>query len=302
MSETSSHLSSEIATQPDDWARTAGRVDEFAAALPRPGERVALVGCGTSLYMAQCYAALRESAGHGLTDSFPASEHALRRGYDRVVVISRSGTTTEVVDVLRGLPRPADGGPATTAVTAGAATPVAQLAGRAVVLDEVDEHSVVQTRFATTTLALLRAHLGQDLGPAVEHARAALREPLPEAVRDAEQYSFLGRGWTVGLAHEAALKLRESAQLWTESYPAMEYRHGPISIAAPGRVTWAFGELPDGLAEQVGHTGAHLEHDPSVDPMADLLRVHRLCLAAAARRGLDPDHPRHLTRSVVLDR
>jgi fructoselysine-6-P-deglycase FrlB-like protein len=299
MSETS-HLSAEIATQPEDWARVAGRIGEFADALPRRGERVAVVGCGTSLYMSQCYAALREAAGHGLTDAFPASEHALRRGYDRVVVISRSGTTTEVVDVLRGLLDPAGGGPATTAVTADAATPVAELAGRSVVLDEVDERSVVQTRFATTALALLRAHLGEDLGPVVEHGRAALRAPLPEAVLDAEQISFLGRGWTVGLAHEAALKLRESAQLWTESYPAMEYRHGPISIAAPGRVTWAFGELPDGLGEQVGRTGAHLEHDPAVDPMADLLRVHRLCLAAAARRGLDPDQPRHLTRSIVL--
>src|SRR3712207_7559300 len=46
--------------------------------------------------------------------------------------------------------------------------------------------------------------------------------------------TFLGRGWTIGLANEAALKLRESAQAWTESYPAMEYRHGPISITAPG--------------------------------------------------------------------
>ena len=54
-----------------------------------------------------------------------------------------------------------------------------------------------------------------------------------------EQITVVGRGWTVGLAHEAALKLRESAQFWTESYPAMEYRHGPISIATTGRATWA---------------------------------------------------------------
>ena len=118
-------------------------------------------------------------------------------------------------------------------------------------------------------------------------------------LRAADQVSFLGRGWTVGLANEAALKLRESAQLWTESYPAMEYRHGPISIAAPGRVTWAFGDVPDGLAEQVRATGAHFEHAP-VDPLADLVRVHRLCLVAAADRGLDPDRPRHLSRSIIL--
>jgi fructoselysine-6-P-deglycase FrlB-like protein len=157
----------------------------------------------------------------------------------------------------------------------------------------------VQTRFATSTLALLRAHLGEDLAPVAEQARAALAvEPAP-VLRAAEQVSFLGRGWTIGLANEAALKLRESAQLWTESYPAMEYRHGPISIAAPGRVTWAFGDVPDGLAEQVRATGAHFEHSGG-DPLADLVRVHRLCLVAAAARGLDPDRPRHLSRSIIL--
>ena len=34
--------------------------------------------------------------------------------------------------------------------------------------------------------------------------------------------------------------------------------------------------------------------------MAELVRVHRLCLALATARGLDPDEPRHLTRSIIL--
>lgn len=295
MTETSSHLATEIATQPDDWMRAADAAGSHAAALPRIGERVAVIGCGTSLYMAQCYAALREGAGHGLTDAFPASEHALHRGYDRVLAITRSGTTSEVLDVLGRLPA----GPTSSVITADGSTPVVDLARHAIVLADVDERSVVQTRFATTTLALLRAHLGEDLAPVAEQGRAALAAELPAAVVEAGQVTFLGRGWTVGLAHEAALKLRESAQLWTESYPAMEYRHGPISIAAPGRAVWAFGEVPDGLADQVRATGAHVEHAAG-DPLADLLRVHRLCVVAAAGRGLDPDHPRHLARSIIL--
>ncbi len=36
----------------------------------------------------------------------------------------------------------------------------------------------------------------------------------------------------------------------------MDYRHGPIAIAAPGRVTWQFGEAPEGLSAQVEATGA----------------------------------------------
>ena len=79
----------------------------------------------------------------------------------------------------------------------------------------------------------------------------------------------------------------------------MEYRHGPISIATPGRATWAFGAVPEGLAEDVRSTGAHFEHR-DIDPLADLVRLHRLCLVKAARAGVDPDQPRHLSRSIIL--
>ncbi|EST36792.1 hypothetical protein N566_16110, partial [Streptomycetaceae bacterium MP113-05] len=127
----------------------------------------------------------------------------------------------------------------------------------------------------------------------------ALEEPLPEGLGAAAQFTFLGRGWTVGLAHEAALKMREATRAWTESYPAMEYRHGPISIAAPSTVTWMFGSAPAGLGEQVAATGARWVVS-ALDPLADLVSVHRLAAAVAAERGLDPDRPRHLTRSVIL--
>jgi len=93
--------------------------------------------------------------------------------------------------------------------------------------------------------------------------------------------------------------MREASQSWTESYPAMEYRHGPISIAAPGRVTWHFGASPAGLADEVAATGARFEAG-ALDPMAELVRAQRVALARALARGLDPDSPRNLTRSVIL--
>lgn len=114
------------------------------------------------------------------------------------------------------------------------------------------------------------------------------------------QFTFLGRGWTVGLANEAGLKMREAALAWAEAYPAMEYRHGPISISTEGTATWMLGDAPDGLAEQVRGTGA-LWIAEARDPLAELVRVHRLAVAVAASRGLDPDTPRHLTRSVILE-
>ena len=289
-------LAAEVATQPSDWVRAAARVPELRPLLPAPGERVAVVGCGTSLFMAQAYADLRERAGLGLTDAWPASEHKLDRGYDRLLALSRSGTTTEVIEVLEHYGRKVP----STVITAGGDTPIVDLAAP-VVLDDVDERSVVQTRFATTTLALLRASLGEGIENAAAQAQEVLDAgpEILDLVGSAEQITFLGRGWTTGLANEAALKLRESAQAWTESYPAMEYRHGPISITSAGRVVWAFGEVPTGLAEQVRATGGHFEHADR-DPMADLVRVHRLCLSRARAAGLNPDEPRNLTRSIIL--
>ncbi|MFJ8082272.1 SIS domain-containing protein [Streptomyces sp. NPDC096205] len=287
-----SHVDREIASQPDCWRRA---LQARPAGLPQPGERVAVIGCGTSLYIAQAYAALRESAGLGETDAFAASAYPATRRYDRVVAITRSGTTTEVLAALRQVP----GGTETVALTGDLDTPVRDAADTVVDLSFADEQSVVQTRFATTALVQLRAGLGLVPPDLVEQAERAVLAPLAEEVVAAEQFTFLGTGWTVGLANEAALKLREAAGAWTESYPAMEYRHGPISITGPGRAVWFFGAPPAGLVAEVRATGAYASVSPA-DPLAELVRAQRLAVALAGRRGLDPDRPRNLTRSVVL--
>lgn len=291
------YLAAEIGTQPDDWLAARAIAQKHHTRLPETGERVAVIGCGTSLYMARAFAAAREAEGHGLTDAWPASEHRLQRQYDRIIAITRSGTTTEVVDALRAY----DGPARVTVITATPDTPIVEL-GDPIVMAEVDERSVVQTRFATTTLAVLRWHLGHDLEPVIAQAGAALAESddALATARAAEQLTFVGMGWATAIAEEAGLKLREATQAWTEAYPMTEYRHGPISISAPDRVVWAFGPLVPNLARDIAVTGAHLEHRDD-DPMADLVRVQRLCLLRAADAGLDPDHPRNLSRSIILD-
>jgi fructoselysine-6-P-deglycase FrlB-like protein len=289
-------VTAEIATQPALWRRAAGLCAEHASRLPAPGERVAVIGCGTSLYMAQAFAAARDAAGLGDTDAFAASELPPRRRYDRVLAISRSGTTTVVAAAVRAV-RP---GTATTAVVAVDRTPVTEASEQAVVLDFADERSVVQTRFATTALALLLTHVGHDVERAALDAERVLNAAVPLEEDGAGPIVFLGRGWTVGLANEAALKLREAAGAWSESYPAMEYRHGPISLAREGSAVWAMGDVDASLLDEVRRTGARVVDD-GVEPMASLVAAQRLAVALAERRGLDPDRPRNLARSVVLD-
>jgi glucosamine--fructose-6-phosphate aminotransferase (isomerizing) len=238
---------------------------------------------------------LRERAGLGETDAVCASEYVPRRRYDRVVAITRSGTSTEVLDALRQVPE----GTHRVAVTAVAGEPVDTLAETRLLLDFADERSVVQTRFPTTVLALARAAFGEDLSHLAADGRAALAAPLPADPAAIDHLVFLGTGWTVGLAHEAALKVREAAQAYSESYPAMDFRHGPVAVAGARSLVFSFGAVPLGL-DEVGRTAGATTYRDDRDPLAQLVLAQRFAMALAAHRGLDPDRPRLLTRSVVL--
>jgi len=286
----------EITSQPDVWRRAARLVADGGLPLPERTERVVALGCGTSWFVAQAFAARREELHAGVTDAYTPTELPDERDYDRAVVISRSGTTTEVVRVLDRL---RSVGIPTTAVTAVADSPVAAGSDEVALLDFADERSVVQTRFATTALALFRAHLGEDLSSAIADGERAVGDPLPVDPPEGDHFVFLGHRWTVGLAHEGALKLREAAQARSESYPAMEYRHGPVSLAGPGSLVWILGTPDPAIADDVAATGATVRVAEG-DPMAELVRIQRTAVTLAEARGLDPDHPRNLTRSVVL--
>jgi glucosamine--fructose-6-phosphate aminotransferase (isomerizing) len=285
----------EIASQPTVWERALSLAGTARDALAAPGERMLLLGCGTSWFVGQSIAELRESAGLGETDAVCASEYVPRRRYDRVVAVTRSGTSTEVLDALRHVPA----GAHRVTLTAVAGMPVDGLTDTRILLDFADERSVVQTRFPTTVLALARAAFGADLTGVLADGRAALAAPLPADPADVDHVVFLGTGWTVGLAHEAALKIREAAQAHSESYPAMDFRHGPVAVAGRRSLVWSLGDVPVSLDRVARGAGATAYRD-RLDPLAQLVLAQRFALALAAHRGLDPDRPRLLTRSVVL--
>jgi CRISPR-associated protein Cas5a/b/c len=283
----------EIASQPAIWEAAAAQAGALDECLPR-GCRLVVVGCGTSFYIAQAIAALREAARRGETDAFAASE-VPDRPYDALLAISRSGTTTEVLSVLERVRRRMP----TIAISATPDTPIPALAQNSLVLDFADEEAIVQTRFATAVLALVRAHLGDDVEAFTRAGREALEAELPDRLETFDRFVFLGSGWTVGLANEAALKLREASGAWAESYPAMEYRHGPISATTSATLVWPFGEVEPGVIESAARAGATVV-DHRREPMAELVLVQRAAVRLARARAMDPSRPKHLSRSVVL--
>ncbi|MBN9629328.1 MAG: SIS domain-containing protein, partial [Actinobacteria bacterium] len=200
--------SREIDSQPAVWREALDRhADRARDLLTLPGARVLVLGCGTSAFVAESFAALREGAGFGMTDAAYASEPWPWRDYDAVVVLSRSGTTTEAIEAIDGLPD----GVRVIAVTGVADSPVAERADDVLLLDFADEESVVQTRFPTTFLVLARSALGEDVSGLPAEAEAALAQPLDLDTASLEHFVYLGSGWTYGRAQEAALKIREAA-------------------------------------------------------------------------------------------
>ncbi len=288
--------SAELQSQPEIWAQALALPDKVFSLLPSAGEHVLVIGCGTSYYIGDSYAYWRNDANIGRTRAAIPSELPWVDDDEHIVVISRSGTTADVVKIVAKY----GATHRITAILGDIDTPLGRLCSRVVHLGFADEESIMQTRFATTVLTVLRASLGPVSPSLIDDARAALVAELPVDPALIKHVVFLGHRWTVGLAYEAALKLRESAGAWTEAYPVWEYQHGPISCAGPNSLIWMFGDLPETVAADIRATGAAVYTD-NLDSQASLVMAHRLAVAMALAVGRNPDSPPFLNRSVLAD-
>jgi glucosamine--fructose-6-phosphate aminotransferase (isomerizing) len=141
---------------------------------------------------------------------------------------------------------------------------------------------------------------------------------LVEGLKDASSLYVIGRGAGLGIAQEAALKLKETCGLHAEAFSAAEVRHGPMALVKPGFPVLIFRQRDEGaagidaLATDLVDRGANvlivgppqdgatslpgLEADPDIEPMLQILSFYRAANALALARGLDPDKPPHLMK------
>lgn len=295
--------------------------------------RIVISGAGSSLYIAQVAAfAMREEANLP-AEAQPLSEVLLRptavfasqRLADQpLIVVSRSGSTTEALAVLRAA---RERGQFTVAVTCREDAPVADLADVTLALPEADDEAIVMTRSFVAQASLLM-RLGARLGgaafaadldamPARWPETAAFIERAFELAATApSRLVVLGAGAAFGIANEAVLKVTETGQVSASAYHPLEFRHGPISVCEPGMIVAAVLGGPHEADERsVVDEAAALGATPFVlgseGPGAGLHPTARLPLAMhvlqalafgiAVGRGLDLERPRHLERVVILD-
>lgn len=241
--------------------------------------------------------------------------------------VSQSGKSPDIVRLTQSA-RAA--GASTVAITNDPTSPLAEAAAATLELHAGPERSVAATKTFVTSLVAglwLIAELKGDkellkaLHDLPTQLDAATRCDWSEAANAITGSSLftLGRGPSLAISNEAALKFKETCQIHAESYSSAEVLHGPVSIVESGFPVIAFAaadaaepllaEVADALAAKGAQvfavTGqvAQASVLPHVrtghwlaDPVAAIVSFYAMVEQVAASRGINPDAPRHLKK------
>jgi glutamine---fructose-6-phosphate transaminase (isomerizing) len=245
------------------------------------------------------------------------------------IAISQSGRSPDIVDMQRAA---RNGGALAVAFVNDTASPLAEETEVLLPLCAGEEHSVAATKSMVAGLvagASLLAAWREDrqLADAISGLPDVLRgqtaappAAMLEQLATARHAFVLGRGATLAIAAEAALKLKETCAIHAEAYSAAEVLHGPAELVDTGFPVIAFlpsdaarrGMLPTLAAltnagatvitvEAGGDDDAHRLATVEVgatllEPIVMIHRFYRLAEALALRLGRDPDRPRNLRK------
>ena len=333
------HMFQEIGEAGDAVARQLG---QNALALAELGARlrtldpplVATIARGSSDCCALYLKYLVEIASGAPCASIGPSIATLYRAPMRLngavsVAISQSGQSPDIVEMQRAA---RSGGALAIALVNDVNSPLAQETEALLPLCAGPERSVAATKSMIAGLvacASLVAAWREDrpladaIGRLPEILRAQAAPPpaaMLERLASARSAFVLGRGATLAIAAEAALKLKETCAIHAEAYSAAEVLHGPAELVGPGFPVIAF--LPSDVAREamlatlarlaeMGATVIAIEADGTdhahrlavakveatlLEPIVMIHRFYRLAEALARRLGRDPDRPRNLRK------
>jgi glucosamine--fructose-6-phosphate aminotransferase (isomerizing) len=244
------------------------------------------------------------------------------------LAISQSGRSDDLIEtttMARGA------GAVTAALVNDPNSPLAQAAQIVLPLDAGTERSVAATKsfIASLTASLqLVAVWADDSAMRTAYARLPTRlaqagqldwSQALAALSRAESLVTIGRGPTLAIAREAALKLKETCELHAEAFSAAEFRHGPIALVSSAFPILAFSPTDvaatslTALVADLHRKGAHVliaepgatqdgrlpvlpPEQPEADAICVIQGFYALLVKLAARRGTDADQPRHLQK------
>ncbi len=321
----SHYMEKEIHEQPKALKDTLDYLRREDISLELDG-RIHLIAAGTSYHAVLYGEYLLRNRGI-YAQAFIASEYGYWNGKepDYVIAVSQSGETEDVLSVLRGLD-----GPEVVAITNTPGSTIEEYASTVIYTRAGPEVGVAATKTYTTQLlvfAYLFGEGGLDAVPdlvekTIESAEPVARRLADDLARKSNAY-FLGRSIDVITAREGALKLKEISYIHAEAYPAGESKHGPISLVENGFpvfFTASPGVFDEILANahEMRARGAEIilaSSEPSdladywfdvprvaesVFPIISVIPWQLVSYFTAVRRGLNPDRPRNLAKSVTV--
>jgi glucosamine--fructose-6-phosphate aminotransferase (isomerizing) len=244
------------------------------------------------------------------------------------LTISQSGRSDDLIETTT-MARAA--GAITVAVVNDPKSPLAEVSQIVLPLGAETERSVAATKSFIASLAAvlqLMALWTDDPAMGSAHARLPNRltqagrldwQPALTALSGADSLITIGRGPTLAIAREAALKLKETCELHAEAFSAAEFRHGPIALICSALPILAFNPWDDAAASLMAlvadlrRKGARVlvaepgdaqddrlpvlppDH-PDADAICMIQSFYALLVKLAAQRGTDADRPRHLQK------
>ncbi|MCF6411607.1 SIS domain-containing protein [Pseudalkalibacillus salsuginis] len=339
----SSYTYSEIMSQGESMEKTRERV--FSLQKPDKDssiEHAIFTGCGTSYYLAISAARFYQETTGIPSQAVPASElfiHPQQIMSDKInykiIAFSRSGTTSEIIKALKVLDRYIN--VSILAITCNKNTEMISIAQESIVLDHINEKSIVMTQTFTNMLYAIQLYAGQICSEAeVQRELDNLPTLLKEACKGSNKvkeignnlsftrFIYLGTGVSYGLAEEACLKMKEMTQTECEAYSSLEFRHGPISIVDEKTIAIVLSsektkELDTGIIRDIQSFGGYtltigntpvdesdeniilrsdgMEHISAISVMPYL---QMLAFYRAVALNLDPDKPRNLNQVVKI--
>jgi glucosamine--fructose-6-phosphate aminotransferase (isomerizing) len=244
------------------------------------------------------------------------------------LAISQSGRSDDLVETARSAKA---SGALTAAIVNATDSPLARTCDLVLPMSAGPELSVAATKtFVAALAALLRLtaqwtdgaklkgaleRLPLRLAAAAELDWSAALDPLAHA----KSLIAIGRGPTLAIAREAALKLKETCNLHAEAFSGAEFLHGPVALvsssypivmfmpedeAAPGMRRLAANLREKGTAlfvTEQGDTGngrlpvLRPDH-PDTDAACLIQSFYAMAVRLAERLGADVDRPRHLQK------
>ena len=315
-------------------ALSGAAIDALAQVLIEAKVRAAVtVARGSSDHAASHLSYLLMSRMGVLVTSLPPSVITLHRAQidgDGLAVLSfsQSGQSPDLVETMAVLA-------ACRAVTAAfvndISSPLAKAVHHVIDLQAGAEQSVAATKsFIAQLAAGLRLYAGWANDNGLRAALASLPEtlavaaqsdwsPAVEDLRDADRLFVIGRGASLAVAAEMALKFKEVCGIQAEAFSAAEVKHGPMALIAAGYPVLVLAPRGPGQEELIalakdlrgrgarvllaavsGHVHSELpvvsaKHE-ALDTVSMVQSFYPMVEALARARGHDPDRPPHLNK------